>query len=69
MAYTVVEEQGHPSFPAQYTIVLVEIDDAEGARLIGSIAGRPALTIGMAMEAWFEEAEGCTLPQWRPTTD
>ena len=66
-SWTVVEHQVHPAFPVPYTIVLVELDDAPGARLIGQLPGAAALIPGQPMEVWFEDAgEGTVLPQWRP---
>jgi hypothetical protein len=63
-----VEHQVHRSFPVPYTIVLVELDDAPEARLVGYLPGRPELTAGMAMGVWFEpvDDEGTLLPQWIP---
>jgi uncharacterized OB-fold protein len=67
-SYTVADHQVHAAFPVPYTIVLVELDDAPGVRLVGSLPGAPELVIGQAMEAWFEPiGGGVVLPQWRPT--
>jgi uncharacterized OB-fold protein len=69
-SWTVVEHQVHPAYPVPYTIVLVELDDAPGTRLIGSIPGSADLTVGQAMEVTFEQrSEGVVLPQWRPVPD
>ena len=67
-SWTTVEHQVHRSFPVPYTIVLVELDDAPEARLVGYLPGRPELTAGMAMRVWFEpvDDEGTLLPQWIP---
>ena len=66
-SWTVVEHQVHPAFPVPYTIVLVELDDHLGVRLVGQLPGAPELVAGQLMEVWFEEmAEGVTIPQWRP---
>jgi hypothetical protein len=70
-SYTVVEHQVHPSFPVPHTIVLVELDGVDGAagrvRLLGTLAGRPELWIGMAMRVRFEPVgDGVVLPQWEP---
>jgi uncharacterized OB-fold protein len=66
-SYTVAEHQVHPAFPVPYTIVLVDLDDAPGVRLVGSLPGVPDLVIGQAMEAWFERiSDDVVLPQWRP---
>jgi uncharacterized OB-fold protein len=69
-SWTTVEHQVHRSFPVPYTIVLVELDDAPEARLVGYLPGRPELTAGMAMRVWFEpvDDEGTLLPQWIPET-
>ena len=66
-SWTVVEHQVHPAYPAPYTIVLVELDDAPGVRYVGNIPGRPDLTDGMAMRVRFDPLDdGVTLPQWEP---
>lgn len=70
-SWTVVTHQVHPSYPVPYTVVLVDLVDAPGVRLVGRIDGEPTLTAGMAMEAWFDvvgEVDGrsVVLPQWRP---
>lgn len=65
-SWTVVEHQVHPAFPVPYTVVLVEVDDTEGVRLLSRVDGRPDLEIGQPMEVWFEQVGGVTLPQWRP---
>jgi uncharacterized OB-fold protein len=66
-SYTVAAHQVHPAFPVPYTIVLVEVDDAPGVRLVGSLPGAPELVIGQPMQAWFERiGEDVVLPQWRP---
>lgn len=67
--WTTVEHQVHPAFPVPYTVVLVEIDDKPGVRLVGRLDGAPELVPGQAMEAWFEDAgDGVVLPQWRPVS-
>ena len=69
-SWTTVEHQVHPAFPVPYTIVLVELADEPGARLVGWLAGRPELEAGMAMEAAFEAvADDTTLVQWTPVPD
>jgi uncharacterized OB-fold protein len=67
-SWTTVEHQTHRAFPVPYTIVLVELDDAPDARLVGYLPGRPALEAGMPMQVWFEpvDDDGTLLPQWRP---
>lgn len=69
-SWTTVEHQVHPAFPPPYTIVLVELDDAPGTRLLGHLPGRPKLAPGMAMRVWFEPvADEVKLPQWQPVPD
>ncbi|GAA4681271.1 Zn-ribbon domain-containing OB-fold protein [Gordonia humi] len=65
-SWTVVEHQVHPATPVPYTVVLVEVDGTDGVRLVGRIDGRAELEIGQRMEAWFEQVDDVTLPQWRP---
>lgn len=63
----------HPFHPAleghvPYLVVLVELPQADGVRLIGNLAGDPmqAVEIGAEVEALFEDhVEGFTLVQWR----
>ncbi|WP_435769626.1 Zn-ribbon domain-containing OB-fold protein [Nocardioides sp. SYSU DS0651] len=68
-SWTVVEHQVHPAHPTPYTVVLVELDEAPGVRLVGHVDGRPALTIGQPMAVRFEDVEGVRLPQWVPATE
>jgi uncharacterized OB-fold protein len=50
-----------------YTIVLVDLDDAPGVRLLGHLPGSPDLRVGMPMQVRFEERpDGATLPNWEP---
>ena len=66
-SWTVVEHQVHPAYPVPYTIVLVELDDAPGVRMVGRLPGSADLTVGQAMEVVFEElGDGVVLPNWRP---
>ena len=67
-SWTTVEHQVHPAFPVPYTVVLVELADEPGARLVGYLPGRPELEAGMAMRVWFEAvADDTKLPQWSPS--
>ena len=66
-SFTVVEQSVHPAFPAPYTIVLVDLDDAPGARLVGHLPGRADVTVGMPMTATFETRDGVSVPQWEPS--
>jgi uncharacterized OB-fold protein len=66
-SWIVVERQLHPSFPVPYTVVLVELDDAPGTRLVGNMAGMPKLEAGMRMQVRFDRLpDGTVLPQWDP---
>lgn len=66
-SWTTVEHQVHPGFPVPYTVVLVELDDAPGVRLVGRLPGRPALRAGAPMRVRFEQIDDDTaLPQWEP---
>jgi len=68
--WTLVTHQVHPSYPVPYAVVLVELDDLPGVRLVGHLPGAPTLEAGMPMEVWFETiADDVVLPQWRPRTD
>jgi uncharacterized OB-fold protein len=63
-SWSVVEHQTHPAFPVPFTLVLVQLDDAP-ARLIGHLAGRPALSAGQAMRVrWDEREDGTIVPDW-----
>jgi uncharacterized protein len=64
--WTVVEHQVHPGHPTPYTVVVVQLDDHETVRLLGSLDGRAELRAGQPMEVWFETVEDVVLPQWRP---
>ena len=69
-SYTTVH---HPALPAladrvPYDIVVVELDDAPGARLVGNLVGTggAALAVGMLVEVEWDEVEpGIVLPQFR----
>ena len=66
-SYTVTERQLRPEFDPPYTVVVVDLDDAPGARLFGYLEGRPDLKIGIPMRARFDEVdEHVTLVQWDP---
>jgi uncharacterized OB-fold protein len=66
-SWTVVEHQVHPAYPVPYTIVLVDLTDAPGTRLVGCLPGRPHLEAGQRMRASFVEiAPNVVLPQWEP---
>src|SRR3954451_22425475 len=66
-SFTVGDHQVHPAYPVPYTIVLVDLDDVAGGRLLGHLEGNPDLSIGMPMHVRFDElAEGVVLPNWEP---
>ena len=69
-SWTVVEHQVHPSFPAPYTIVLVDVVPEEGAdtiRYLGYLPGRPDVAVGDPLRVVFDEiADGVALPNWEP---
>ncbi|WP_261566552.1 Zn-ribbon domain-containing OB-fold protein [Frankia gtarii] len=66
-SWTVVRAALHPAFPPPYTIVLVELDAAPGARLIGYLDGAPDLAMGQPMRATFQQVrDQVTLVQWSP---
>lgn len=67
MSWTVAEHQVHPAFPVPYTFVLVELEDVPEVRLGGYIAGRPSLSVGMAMKPEFVKIpDEVTLVNWIP---
>jgi uncharacterized OB-fold protein len=68
-SFSVVAHQIHPDFPVPYTVVLIDLDDAPGTRLVGRIEGRPPLAIGDAVNARFIPfSDGTALPEWRVGT-
>jgi uncharacterized OB-fold protein len=65
-SWTTVMHQVHPAYPTPYTIVVVELDDAPGVRMIGSLAGQPSLRAGQPMAVEFDaDARARGLPRWR----
>lgn len=66
-SWTVVRHQIHPAFEVPYTVVLVELDDAPGARLVGHLPGAAELSVGTPMRVRFDEPEpGVAIPNWEP---
>lgn len=60
-----------PAFAARapYAVVLVELADDPGLRMVGNLLGCPpdAIEIGMPVEATFQDvSDELALPQWRP---
>lgn len=69
-SWTVVAHQVHPSYPVPYTVVLVELDDHPGVRLIGRLPGRPELRAGQPMAVSFDTLPGgVVIPGWRAAPD
>jgi len=68
-AWTTVMRQFHRAFTAPYTLVLVELDDAPLARLIGCLQGAPELAPGMRMSADFVDVAGISIPVWHPLVE
>jgi uncharacterized OB-fold protein len=67
-SWTVVHHQVHPSFPAPYTIVLVELDGFDPAvRHVGWLPGAHDLVAGLPMRAEFESVDDkIALLRWIP---
>ena len=66
-SWTTVMHQIHPDYPAPYTLVVVELEDAPQVRLVGRLDGEPELKEGQPMQVWFEKLDdGAVLPQWKP---
>jgi hypothetical protein len=68
------ERVWHPVHPAltdfgPYLVVLVELPDAGGVRLVGNLLGDPLqdVRIGAAVEAVYEDHDAVTVVQWRVT--
>jgi uncharacterized OB-fold protein len=71
-SYTVAVHPVHPAVVdhVPYSIILVEVDEAHGERVIGTLLGSPpdAIRIGARVTLeWQDLADGVTLPQWRLT--
>lgn len=67
-SYCIVNHVFHPAFAVPYSLVLVELDEQPGLRMLTNIVDCPndAIRIGMAVEVTFEDGDGYTLPQFRP---
>ena len=66
-SWTVVDHQVHPGYPVPYTIVLVDLDEAPGVRMVGHLPGSPDLRDGLPMRVRFDEVgDGVVVPQWEP---
>lgn len=68
-SWTTITHQVHPAYPAPYTIVLVELEEAPDIRLVGRLPGMPELIAGQPMRVWFEPLSAeHTLPNWEPVS-
>jgi len=70
------ERVWHPVHPllvdaCPYLVVLVELAEADGVRMLGNLLGDPAqpVPIGAPVEAVFEDHDDYTLVQWRRPPD
>ena len=67
-SYTITERELRAGFDPPYAVVVVELDEAPGTRLVGHLPGRPELRIGMAMRARFDRVGPAgaevRLPNW-----
>jgi uncharacterized OB-fold protein len=70
-SFTTVEHVFNPLLADQvpYSLVIVELEEQPGLRLLTNIVDCPhdALRIGKPVEVTFQDLEGGTLPQFRPT--
>ena len=70
-SFSVVHHVFHPIFAERvpYNIAMVELDEQPGLRLIANIVdcADDDLVVGMRVEVTFEDYEGFTLPQFRPS--
>ena len=70
-SFTVVRHPLHAGFRdlLPLGVVLVELDDAPGVRLVSNLVDVPhsELAIGMPVEVTFRDVEGVTLPMFRRT--
>jgi hypothetical protein len=69
--YTVVHRAPLPSLAARgpYVVVVVELDDGQGARLVSNLveAAPDAVHVGMPVEVvWDDLAAGLVVPRFRP---
>lgn len=64
---TVVEHAASRAFEVPYTVLLVELDEIAGVRLLGFLPGDRDLDVGTAMRATFDDVrDGVVVPQWTP---
>jgi len=66
--WTTVTHSIHPSFPAPYVIVVVQLDDIDRVRLVGHMPGEhPELYDGMPMKVVFDRLDSDVVqPNWVP---
>jgi uncharacterized OB-fold protein len=67
--FTVIRQQGVPSFRDETPYVVAMIDLEEGPRMMGNLTGCPVddVRIGMAVRAYALEAgPGIGIPMWEP---
>ncbi|MEY4238990.1 MAG: hypothetical protein RL339_1591 [Pseudomonadota bacterium] len=66
--FTVNHKQWVPGLPVPYVLALIALDEAPEVRLVGNITHcEPEdVTIGMAVEVWFEPHEDLWVPLFRP---
>jgi uncharacterized OB-fold protein len=72
-SWTVIHRSQTPGFETEtpYAVVLVELNDAEGVRMIGNLVNCPLdrLKAGLPVEAVFTPSPdgSVTLVNWQPT--
>ena len=65
-SWTTVHHSVHPGFETPYTVVVVELDDPAGVRLVGHLPGEPDLSAGMPMAVAYESLGDVVIPTWAP---
>ena len=72
-SFTIVHHVFHPGFAndVPYSLAIIELEEQAGLRLLANIVGcwNEALHVGMPVEVTFEDRDGYTLPQFRPTAE
>jgi 3-oxo-4,17-pregnadiene-20-carboxyl-CoA hydratase alpha subunit len=67
--YTIVQRSYVPALPVPYVVILVDLEDGGGARLISNLvdAEPGSVHVGMAVDlVWEDVAPGLALPRFRP---
>ena len=72
-SYTIAHHAALPALrgDAPYAIVVVELPDAPGARLVSNLVGAPPGTARVGLDvvvAWEEISPGTILPRFRPAS-